>query len=167
MMSLTPIDIRKQTFGSQLRGLAPREVQAFLELIAKEVEALRKERGSLAEKVDELSGQLDQYRRTEDLLKETLVTAQKAADERRAAIEQQCVAEHRKAEEDGRATRAAAEESARAILARAEAETSRLHDDVRRLETERAALLSQMRGIAASFQSLVEKWESSSGTRPE
>lgn len=166
-MSITPIDIRKKTFGSQLRGLAPREVQAFLELVAREVESLRKDRGTMAEKVDELSGRLDQYRRTEDLLKETLLTAQKTAEERREALEQQCLNDRRKTEEDCRALRAAAEQQARKIVEQAEAEAVHLKHQIERLRSERAALLSQVRGIASSFQSLVEKWEKSSDGREQ
>ena len=162
-MSITPIDIRKKTFAGQLRGYASREVQAFLDLVAREVESLRKDRGTLAEKVDELSGRLDQYRRTEDLLKETLLTAQKTAEDRREALEQQCVNERRKTEEDCRAARAAAEQQAREIVRQAETEAARLQREVERLGHERAALLSQIRGIASSFQSLVEKWETPSG----
>ncbi|HDR00474.1 MAG TPA: DivIVA domain-containing protein [candidate division WOR-3 bacterium] len=164
-MSITPIDIRKKTFASQLRGCSPREVQAFLDLVAREVESLRKDRGTLAEKVDELSGRLDQYHRTEDLLKETLLTARKTAEDRREALEQQCVNERRKTEEDCRAMRAAAEEQARQIVEQAEAEAARLAQEVERLQNERDVLLSQIRGIASSFQSLVEKWEKPSAKR--
>lgn len=165
-MSITPIDIRKKTFGTAMRGASQREVQAFLELVAKELESVRKERGMLAEKVDELSGQLDQYRRTEDLLKDTLVAAQKTADERRVALEQQCVAERRKTEEDCRAARAEAEQQAREILDKARTEAERLRAELERLCAERDALLGQIRGIATSFQSLVERWEKSTGAGP-
>ncbi|MFO7675008.1 MAG: DivIVA domain-containing protein [bacterium] len=158
-MSITPIDIRKKTFGTQLRGFSPREVEGFLELVASELEAQRKECGELSEKVDELTGRLEQYQRTEDLLKVTLVTAQKATEERRQAFEEQCAAERRKCEEDARAARADAEKAAREIVDSARADATRLREEIARLETERAALLSQIRGIAASFQALVERWE--------
>ena len=75
-MPITPIDIKKKKFSSQLRGLNPQEVKNFLDVIATEMEALRKERSLLAEKIDELSAKLEGYQKTEKLLKDTLVTAQ-------------------------------------------------------------------------------------------
>ena len=38
-MKITPIDIRQQQFGKSLRGLDPREVDSFLNLVSDELEA--------------------------------------------------------------------------------------------------------------------------------
>ncbi|MGQ9708828.1 MAG: DivIVA domain-containing protein, partial [bacterium] len=80
-MALTPLEIRKKAFPKVLRGYAPKEVRAFLAIVANELEELRRERATLAEKVDELAGKLSAYEKTENLLKETLLTAQRVANE--------------------------------------------------------------------------------------
>ncbi|MEO0115453.1 MAG: DivIVA domain-containing protein, partial [candidate division WOR-3 bacterium] len=80
-MPITPIDIRKKKFSTQLRGINAQEVKNFLEMVANEMEVLRKERALLAEKVDELQAKLEGYVKTEKLLKDTLVTAQAATEE--------------------------------------------------------------------------------------
>ena len=158
-MSLTPLDVKKKTFGSQLRGVSPKEVTAFLALVAKEMEQLRKERGILAEKVDELSARLEQYERTEDLLKETLLTAQKTTGDLRSAARQECDAIKRKAEEDARALLAEARLQADKTLDGTRTEAAGLHRELDRLIAERDSLLQQMRGIVSSFSALIDRWE--------
>ncbi|MFO7637849.1 MAG: hypothetical protein R6X14_00870 [bacterium] len=65
-----------------------------------------------------------------------------------------------------RAARAEAEQQAREILDKARTEAERLRAELERLCAERDALLGQIRGIATSFQSLVERWEKSTGAGP-
>ncbi len=77
-MSLTPIEIKNKSFGKGIAGYSRDEVKAFLIQISKEIEELRNERATLAQKNDELSIKLGGYEKHENLLKETLITAQKA-----------------------------------------------------------------------------------------
>ncbi len=158
-MPITPLDVKKKTFGTQLRGVSPKEVTAFLALVAKEMEQLRKERGMLAEKVDELSARLEQYERTEDLLKETLLTAQKTTGDLRTAARQECDAIKRKAEEDARALLAEATQQADKTLDDTRAEAAELRRELDRLAAQRTSLLQQMRGIMNSFSTLIDRWE--------
>ena len=80
-MKITPLDIRKQTFKKQFRGIDPEEVQAFLEMIAEEFERLNSENIQLTERHRTLQTTLDRYRELERTLQETPRTAQKAADD--------------------------------------------------------------------------------------
>ncbi len=75
-MKLTPLDIKKQEFKKALRGYDPVEVDAFLEMVADEFEALIKEKNQLADEVLKLRTQLQDYQQVEKTLKETLVNAQ-------------------------------------------------------------------------------------------
>ncbi|MDQ7051561.1 MAG: DivIVA domain-containing protein [candidate division KSB1 bacterium] len=75
-MKLTPLDIKKQEFKKSLRGYDPVEVDAFLEMVADEFEALIKEKNQLADEVLKLRTQLQDYQQVEKTLKETLVNAQ-------------------------------------------------------------------------------------------
>ena len=75
-MKLTPLDIKKQEFKKGIRGYDPIEVEAFLEVVADEFEAIVREKNQLADEVLKLRTQLKDYRQVENSLKETLVNAQ-------------------------------------------------------------------------------------------
>lgn len=75
-MKLTPLDIKKQEFKKALRGYDFVEVEAFLEVVADEFEAIVREKNQLSDEVLKLRTQLKDYRQVEDSLKETLVNAQ-------------------------------------------------------------------------------------------
>lgn len=75
-MKLTPLDIKKQEFRKGIRGYDPIEVEAFLEVVADEFEAIVREKNQLTDEVLKLRTQLKDYRQVEDSLKETLVNAQ-------------------------------------------------------------------------------------------
>ena len=61
-MKITPLDIRKQTFKKQFRGIDAEEVQAFLEMIAEEFERLSSENIKLTERHRTLQTTVDRYR---------------------------------------------------------------------------------------------------------
>jgi len=147
-MSITPLEIRKKAFSNQLRGLSPKEVKSFLELVAQEIEELRKERGALSEKVDELTARLDTYERTESLLKETLVTAQKTHNELRSSAEQQ-----------SRAILSQAEQNAKQIMLQAEQDATQFKARLQELEARRASLVDQIRGLAHACLAMADTWE--------
>lgn len=75
-MKLTPLDIKKQEFKRNLRGYDPIEVDAFLEMVANEFEALLREKNFMSDEILKLKTQLNDYKQVEKALKDTLVTAQ-------------------------------------------------------------------------------------------
>lgn len=145
-MAITPLDIRKKTFASQLRGCSSSEVKAFLQLVANELEELRKERALLAEKLDEMTARVETYQKTEKLLHETLLTAQKATDELRDDAKQQAglIVEKAKLEVE----RARAEHDER---------MTRLREQLRELETQRDNLIDEITGIARTHIAMAER----------
>ncbi|OYD14082.1 hypothetical protein CH330_09425 [candidate division WOR-3 bacterium JGI_Cruoil_03_51_56] len=159
-MPITPLDIRKKTFSTQFRGLAQKEVKSFLELVAKEMEELRKKRGLLEEEINELSVKLKGYERTEMLLKDTLLTAQKTTDELRSAAREKAKAMSEKAEQDAKGKLQNAQKRADEIIHTARKEADRLKYELVHLETEKSNLLHQLRAIANSFLLMIDKWES-------
>lgn len=83
-MHITPLEIRKHPFRTVFRGLDPDQVNSFLQQIATEVEELRSENNRFASQIKELTTHLERYRRIEETLNETLLTAQRATDDARA-----------------------------------------------------------------------------------
>jgi cell division initiation protein len=81
-MKLTPLDIQQKTFRKlRLGGVDDKEVRAFLELCASEMEELIRKLHKQDEELRRLAGRVDELRGREHLLQQTLTTAQKLADE--------------------------------------------------------------------------------------
>jgi cell division initiation protein len=83
-MKLTPLDIRHKEFKRGMRGYVDGEVDEFLDEIADEFERLFKENIELSERGEALQEKIDQYRNLEETLQNTLVAAQRSAEELRA-----------------------------------------------------------------------------------
>ena len=83
-MKLTPLDIRKQEFKRTMRGFDPDEVEAFLLMVADELELYIRERNRQNDELIKLRTQLRDYQRVESTLRETLVKAQNNVDDSRA-----------------------------------------------------------------------------------
>jgi cell division initiation protein len=83
MMSdrLTPMDVENQTFKRKLRGYDPEEVDLFLKSVAEEMTRLALDNTELKEGRAHLEQRVEDFKTRERTLQETLVTAQRMADE--------------------------------------------------------------------------------------
>jgi cell division initiation protein len=88
-MKISPMDIQRQPFGRRLRGFDRDEVRAYLGLVAEEVAALQRERDDLEQQVRHLQLIIDEHRERESILKNTLLTAQKASEDIREGARKQ------------------------------------------------------------------------------
>lgn len=88
-MTLTPLDVQKARFPQKMRGYDPREVEEFLELVAEELAQRLGEIDRLQREVRYYQERLEQGERREHQLQETLVRAQKVADEITEAAERE------------------------------------------------------------------------------
>jgi cell division initiation protein len=80
-MRLTPVEILHQKFNRSFRGYNEEEVDVFLERVHAGYEALYRENGDLKEKLENMTSQLNSYRELEESLKNTMLMAQKNAEE--------------------------------------------------------------------------------------
>lgn len=78
---LTAMDVRKQQFRRGWRGYDAEEVRMYLQSVAEELERLNLQNGELLEEAGQLRRELAELRSRERTLQETLVSAQKMADE--------------------------------------------------------------------------------------
>lgn len=83
-MRITPLDIQQKQFKMKFRGFDMEEVYSFLEIIREELEEILKENSMLKEKVAILENQMEEYRKIEQSIRDTLMTAQKLVDEYQA-----------------------------------------------------------------------------------
>lgn len=80
-MKVTPLDLRQQRFQTVMRGYDRGEVQAFLLEAADDYENALRENDKLRQDVAKLDAVLGEHRGQERNLRNTLLTAQKLADE--------------------------------------------------------------------------------------
>jgi cell division initiation protein len=81
MQNLTPLEIQKQTFSRGLKGYNPDEVRAYLHLVAEEIERLLRENDRLLRDVTMLREDIEDHTNRERILKDTLLSAQRVAEE--------------------------------------------------------------------------------------
>ena len=82
-MRIAPVDIRNQQFKKVVRGADPEEVRIFLGIVADEMEKLVGAERDLEQKVETLEAQVDEYRKVEMALRDTLLTAERVSSESR------------------------------------------------------------------------------------
>lgn len=82
-MRITPLDIRKQPFKRAFHGFDPDAVNSFLEHVAGEYQVILQQNDAYATQVKSLEQQLEKFRKIEQLLNETLLTAQQTTDQAR------------------------------------------------------------------------------------
>jgi len=154
-MKLTPLDIRKQTFKKKpMGGLDPAEVQAFLEMVAGEFEEVIRENTSLAERMQGLDGKIDDYRRMEKTLQDTLLSAQKTSDELRD-----------NAERRGELLIKEAQFKADQIIGEARARLMDLQRQIADLKNVRSSYLAKLRSLLDSHMDMLQTQEMDSGIR--
>jgi cell division initiation protein len=121
-MALTPVELRHVRFGRGLLGFRRREVDKLLADTIESFEDVWRARADLADKVEQLEGDLVRYRELESLLRQTLVSAERASHELRdgAKREAELIVSEAHAE-------------ARAITRAAQAEHERLLRDAARV----------------------------------
>ncbi|CAN5308142.1 hypothetical protein BH18ACT14_BH18ACT14_07620 [soil metagenome] len=83
-MSLTPVEIRHVKLGRRLGGYDRPATDALLLRIAESFEDVWRERADLRDEIERLEGELARFRELEVLLRNTLVSAERSADELRA-----------------------------------------------------------------------------------
>lgn len=87
---ITPLDIENKKFAKQMmNGYNVDEVDDFLDELTVEYEKLYKENTELKQNADELNSNVGKYKTLEDTLQNTLIMAQKTADDVQNVAKQQ------------------------------------------------------------------------------
>ena len=86
-MNVTPLDLRQQKFKTAMRGYDRGEVEALLAEVADDYEGALREADRLRQDVTRLESSLAEHKLEEKSLRNTLVSAQRVADEMRDTAE--------------------------------------------------------------------------------
>jgi cell division initiation protein len=144
-MNITPLDITQKQFRRVFRGLDPEEVEAFLGLVAVELEALLKDYANLNDDAQRKTEQLAEFRERERALQETLVAAQKASQEIRES-----------ARKEAEITISDAELQAEKIVQAAHTRFLRIVDDINELKRQRLQFETNVRTLVESHVKLLD-----------
>lgn len=145
-MKITPIDIRQQQFGRTLRGLDPREVDSFLNLISDALETLSRENDRLKDQLARANRNIDEYRDRERALKETMITAQKITDDIKES-----------AQKEAEVILSRAEIQAEKIIHAANDRLVKIIEDINEMKRQRDQLMSNISGVIASHRKLLHE----------
>ena len=135
-MSLTPVEIRHVRLPRRPLGYQRRAVDGLLEEIASSFEDVWRERADLRDEIEQLEGELQRHRDVEEALRNTLLSAERMADELRAHA-------HREAG----VIVAEARTKAREIESATEAERERVRAEIRRLRALQADVRTEYRAF--------------------
>jgi cell division initiation protein len=144
-MNVTPLDITQKQFRKVFRGLDPEQVEAFLGLVAVELEALLKDYANLNDDNRRKAEEIQAFRGRERALQETLVAAQKASEEIRDS-----------ARKEAEITISDAELQAEKIVQAAHTRFLRIVDDINELKRQRLQFETNVRTLVESHVKLLD-----------
>lgn len=142
---LTPLEIQKHRFSRKWKGLDPTEVGAFLDMAAEEMEALARENAGLQGRIRGLEDENSEHRERERVLKDTLLSAQRASDDIRGAAQTKAELMVQEAEDS-------AERLTHNAMQRAAEIEKAIHD----LKLQRASFRLEVQKMLELFQQAIE-----------
>jgi len=144
-LRITPLDIRNHVFPRMFGGYARDEVDAFLDMVSEDYEALLREAQSLQENGIRLEVQVERLSSNESILQETLTTAQKLSEDlKRTAVKE---AENLIGEAEVRAEK---------VLDAAHRRATRLAGDLREMKQLRTRLAASVRSTIDTHLGLLD-----------
>ncbi|MBW1886065.1 MAG: DivIVA domain-containing protein [Deltaproteobacteria bacterium] len=154
-MRMTPLDVQSHHFGQRLRGYDRDEVDAFLRIVSEDYEGLVRETQGQADRIRRLEHRLEVLSAQEDLLKETLISAQSMTEEVR-----------RVAERDAEIRLAQVEIRAEKILDASHRRAACLAQDIQDMRALRVRLGQALRSAAETHLSILETLEADPEPEP-
>lgn len=137
-MAFTPSEIKNKAFTRIKNGFEPTEVEQYLEQLSHEIERLKEDKKQLEKVLEERDAHIQSFKEVEKSVGEAIVSAQRAADE----------------------TKAAAQKERDAIIQKAQAEASQIVNDgiekARRLSFQTEDMKRQSKVFRSRFKMLVE-----------
>ncbi len=144
-MKVSPISIKKQEFNKVLRGYDKDEVQAYLEKLSEEFEALQKENESLKNEVEDSAAKLAEFRRIEKNLQDTLLKAQESSSKSIESTKKQASLMIKEAEI-----------KASQLVEKAKESANEIRSSVINLREERDLIIANLKSIINSQAKLLE-----------
>ena len=142
---LTAMDIEKRGFTRKMRGYDPDEVRLFLQSVAEEMGGLNLENAQLREEAGHLKERLEEYRDRERMLQETLISAQRMAEDVKE-----------RSNKEGQLLVKEARIKAERLLEQAQDQLAKLESEISHLKLERDTFEKRIRGAYEEHLSLLD-----------
>ena len=153
-MKVTPLDVRQKQFAGKLRGIDPKEVEAYLELLAQELEDLIRENIAQKDDLKRKNARIEEYRDREKTLQETMITAQRITDDLKDA-----------AKRSAEVIVSQAELQAEKIVQGAHTRMIQIIDEIGELKRQRTQLTSNLRSMIDAELKLLDVFNEEAGQR--
>ncbi len=144
-LRITPLDIRNHAFRRRLSGYDREEVDAFLGMLADDVEGLIREADAMRQQAVRLETKVEELSAHEAVLQETLTTAHKLSQDLKETAVREAEALIGEAEIRGEK-----------ILDAAHRRAAKLAEDIREMKNLRCRLAAGVRSTVGSYMSLLE-----------
>jgi cell division initiation protein len=144
-MKVTPLDLRQQKFKTVMRGYDRAEVESFLAETADDYETALREADRLRDELARVQSSLEEHREGERNLRNTLLTAQKLADEIRL-----------NAESEGKRLVREAEGRADLLLQKSQSRVEEVQREIDGLRLKRRDVESSLESTIAALRNALE-----------
>jgi len=155
-MRMTPLEIYTHRFGRRFQGLDAEEVEAFLRMVAEDYESVLHENESYRDRVHRLEEEIARLGSQEQLLKQTLMSAQCITEEMRLT-----------AVKESEVLIGEAEIRAEKIIDAAHRRAHQIAESIRELKGLRSGIAQGLRSAIQTHLSLIERLETESGHEGE
>ena len=147
-MVVTPLEVKKQEFKKAMSGYNIQEVRNFLTVVAEELENHLRLNAALTERIRELDAKIEDYRRMEKLLQDTLTTTQEATNQLRENAQKQAETIIAQAKLEGDR-----------ILKQARDDETKFRQELIILEGQKMSLVSEIKGTLETYLKMLDQLE--------
>jgi cell division initiation protein len=144
-MKLSPQDIKRQQFRKSLRGFDTEEVDAFLEKLADDIDALLKENDTLKNEFLAASEKLNEYKKHERNIQDTITKAQETSSRTIESAKKQANLMIKETEL-----------KAQQIIEKAKENADELRNAIIQLREEKMTIISKLKAVINSQAHLLE-----------
>ena len=144
---LTPVDIHNKEFGRSFRGYNEDEIDDFLDQVVNDYEKLYRENGQLKDDLERKEKDLTQYHQLEKNLQDTLLVAQRTAEEVTRAAKSQAEEMRANAQQACANMRAQAEMDAQKRIEEASHQVREIVAEYDRLVREKRQFITKIRSL--------------------
>lgn len=144
-MKVTSEEVREKRFKTSLIGYPPKEVDAFVALIAEEIERLTAEGKNLSVEVRRLTGDLELYKGREESIIKTMMASQKVCDDMR-----------KNAERESQIILSEAELNAEKLAAGAQQRLIRMEGDITEMRRQKIKFEEALRSLLTTHFKLLD-----------
>ena len=144
-MSITPVDIQQEQFKVVWRGYDPEDVRVFLDRVSQRMVDLQRQVAEHKVAREHLESELEDHRGRDEMLKEAVLTTQRAMDDVRE-----------QARKEAQVIVAEAEVQAEQIVQSTQSKVNALSDEMRELRIQRARLIEDMRNVLETHNKILD-----------